>query len=279
MLLYLPFQTDFTTRLHESEAFSDCKVICGPYHFNTHKTILCSQSEYFLKALKSGTFKGPWLMIYGLILTRAQEGETGVLTLKAISDDAENKDDSCDDPEIVKLMIEFFYHFDYLRTPAPASTPATATSFLVEHARVFAMAIKYQIDGLRQLAAKKFKQTASVHWNHEDFAHAIHVVYTSTVDDVQELRAIVADTINDHLNDLQDKDEIEVVVSSLGGLAYSLLKRKNPPFCCARQHKGEGLHLVCPTPSCAFSFDICKQCHRTRQVVYCPFCVHTIKLG
>ena len=51
-------------RLHQSEEFSDCKLICGPYNFNLHKVILASQSD-------------------------STEG-----------------DDVCDEPEIVKLMVE-----------------------------------------------------------------------------------------------------------------------------------------------------------------------------
>jgi hypothetical protein len=91
-----------------------------------------------------------------------QEGKLGVVRLKATTDDAEDDVDSCDDPEIVKLMIEYFYHFDYLRAATQARSQAKAPdAFFVEHARVFAMAIKYQAKGLRQLAAHNFKQAAS----------------------------------------------------------------------------------------------------------------------
>jgi len=62
------------------------------------------------------------------------------------------------------------------------------------------MAIKYQADGLRRLAAKKFREAASVEWESEDFARVVHVVYTSTPDDAQELRSITADTTNDHFD-------------------------------------------------------------------------------
>jgi hypothetical protein len=50
-------QTDLATRLANSEAFSDCKVNCGTYSFNLHKTVLGSQSDYFLKAFDNETFK------------------------------------------------------------------------------------------------------------------------------------------------------------------------------------------------------------------------------
>ena len=65
-----------------------------------------------------------------------------------------------DDPEIIKLMVSFFYHFEYYigesfhvkhigtadNTLAPRS-PLEA----VTNAKVFAAAIKYQVDGLRDL--------------------------------------------------------------------------------------------------------------------------------
>lgn len=59
MALYRCFKmpTNRSTRFHISEEFSDCKIICGPYHFNVHKIILSVQSDYFRAALKRGTFK------------------------------------------------------------------------------------------------------------------------------------------------------------------------------------------------------------------------------
>lgn len=38
-----------------------------------------------------------------------------MIELKAKTGDNDQENDGCDDPEIVKLMIEYFYHFDYLR--------------------------------------------------------------------------------------------------------------------------------------------------------------------
>lgn len=52
------YRTDSScNRLHQSEEFSDCKLICGPYNFNLHKVILASQSDYFRTAFKQGTFE------------------------------------------------------------------------------------------------------------------------------------------------------------------------------------------------------------------------------
>lgn len=84
----------------------------------------------------------------------------GVVKLAAAQDGADSSD-VCDDPEIVKLMIEYLYLFDYntqLSKETSASVLASsspyAESYLIEHAKVFAMAVEYQADRLRQLAAK-----------------------------------------------------------------------------------------------------------------------------
>jgi hypothetical protein len=49
--------TNHRPSLHDTEEHSDCKVICGPYRYNIHKTVLVAQSEYFRAALKPGNFK------------------------------------------------------------------------------------------------------------------------------------------------------------------------------------------------------------------------------
>lgn len=53
--------TDRCHRLHESEEYSDCKIICGQYQFNVHKLVLASQSEYFKTAFKKDSFKANML--------------------------------------------------------------------------------------------------------------------------------------------------------------------------------------------------------------------------
>ena len=200
-----------------------------------------------------------------------------MIRLKATSDDAENADDSCDEPEIVEFMIEYFYHFDYLPN---TSARAFDQQFLIKHAKVFAMAIKYQVDGLRALAVKKFKEAASTEWNSDEFAQVVHAVYTSTPDHVQELRGITADTIHDHFSDLKDKEDLEVVISGLGDLSYSLLRRTSSGFRCTKKHGRDGTRKSCKCDhtGCGFDFDICLQCHASRGSACCPICGRMAKL-
>ena len=174
-----------------------------------------------------------------------------MIELKTAQSDGETSpegDDVFDEPEIVKLMVEYFYHFDYLGGADPV--PVLATSFqgyavaqmsvlnlqfpqpsvppqvyIIEHAKVFAIAVKYQIDGLRDLAASKFKDAATAYWNHDDFAHSIHIAYNSTAEEVTQLRTVVTDILHQHSDDLEGKPEVEAIVCKIPRLAYALLRR------------------------------------------------------
>ena len=168
-----------------------------------------------------------------------QEGDSGVIELKtAESDHATSNDgeDAYDEPEIVKLMVEYFYHFDYLRgtdselvqvsasdLQSPPQLPSQV--YLIEHAKVFAIAVKYQIEGLRELAVSKFHTAATGLWKHDDFAHSVHIVFNSTAEEVTQLLVIASDILHQHFDVLKEKAEIEAVVCNIPRLAYALLKR------------------------------------------------------
>jgi hypothetical protein len=166
--------------------------------------------------------------------------------LKAKEDDSDDED-ACDDPEIFKLMIEYNYHFDYLRgidfgpaenkkraqTGKPATSalgdaahsPPELQTWIVEHAKAFAMGVKYRVAGLCDLAAAKFKEAATVHWENPNFTCAVSVVHHSTSEEVTQLRDIVADILHAHTNVFKKDEQIEQLVYSIAGLAPALLKR------------------------------------------------------
>jgi hypothetical protein len=179
--------------------------------------------------------------------------------MKATDGDSDDED-ACDDPEIFKLMIEYFYHFDYLRgvdfvSAEKKKREETGTTWksalcdaafppktwLVEHAKIFAMAVKYRVDGLCDLAAAKFKDAATSHWGHVDFVTAIPIVHSSTGEEITQLRAIVADVLHDHFDDLQANTQIEKLVRSTPELSYALFMRSR------KNHQQPGSY---PVASC-----------------------------
>jgi hypothetical protein len=96
---------------------------------------------------------------------------------------------------------------------------------LIEHAKLFAMAVKYHVDGLCDLAAAKFKAAATSHWEHVDFVTAISIVHSSTGEEITQLRAIVADTLHYYFDDLQANVQIEKLIRSTAELSHALLMR------------------------------------------------------
>ena len=256
-----------------------------------------------------------------LLTNSWQEGQSGVIDLKSIESNAERTDedgDVCDDPEIVKLMVQYFYHFDYSPTADPVSAPASSTEIaatitktkpirdrgnimtpltnmrprpifearqsaifppsvtprsqvhIVEHAKVFAMAVKYQVNGLRDLATLKFKQSAMTDWDHDNFAYAIPIVYKSTPEDIPQLREIVADTIHEHFDVLKDKATIEAVVCNIPHLAYDLLKRDEARTSCSYGHRQKFFVVACLC--CEYQVDACKACKSYGRFTYCSSC-------
>jgi hypothetical protein len=109
--------------------------------------------------------------------------------------------------------------------PAQAALPPSPKVHLIEHAKVFAMAVKYHVGALQILAVQKFKFEVEQHWDHEDLAHAIHVIYTSTADEVTQLREVAVEALDAHRGELLEKPEIAALLRSITGLACDLLMR------------------------------------------------------
>jgi hypothetical protein len=91
------------------------------------------------------------------------------------------------------------------------------------HAQMYALADKYGIHDLKDLAREKFAVAASIGWHENMFATAVQTVYSSTPDSDHGLRDVVVETIRKH-KELLRKAEIKILVREVDGLAYDLLK-------------------------------------------------------
>lgn len=99
----------------------------------------------------------------------------------------------------------------------------TKESELYIHAQMYALADKYGIHDLKDLARDKFEIAASKDWNGSGFPLAVQTVYTSTPESDHGLRDVVVDTISRHKK-LLEKVEVEALVKEINGLAFGLLK-------------------------------------------------------
>lgn len=105
------------------------------------------------------------------------------------------------------------------------STPGHRAHML-QHAKLFALAVKNQVPALRDLAKNKFQYAISSGWNHESLGQVITLVFSSMPEDAPQLRDIVATALTEN-EKLLDKLEIEAAVCSINTLAYRLLKMRS----------------------------------------------------
>ncbi|KAF2737119.1 hypothetical protein EJ04DRAFT_129332 [Polyplosphaeria fusca] len=237
--------------------YSDFTIVCGERTWKVHKAIICPRSDYFARAVTFG-----------------KEAEDKCIDLVE------------DDPEVVGLMLEYFYTGDYkvlIREPNAAGFPHTCPQFaaysansysgsvnmtqrinnryntnlvficphhtcnqdqtypvqayrcpicadihpehLIQHARLYELADKYQIQGLKPLIEGRFKAACQLYWKSEQFPIASDIVYATTPEEDKGLRKIVVDTIAQHM-ELLKKPEMEPLMVTYNGLAFGLLKIK-----------------------------------------------------
>ncbi|KAK3658020.1 hypothetical protein LTR56_000772 [Elasticomyces elasticus] len=102
-------------------------------------------------------------------------------------------------------------------------TAAETDGNMIMHAKVYAVAVKYQVPALQDLATRKFVAAVAANWNHDSFAEAAHIVYTTTPDESRALRSVVVKTLLQY-GSLLDKPAVEGLVCGISGLAFELLK-------------------------------------------------------
>ncbi|CAH0019873.1 unnamed protein product [Clonostachys rhizophaga] len=234
--------TSSLQRLFSSGSYSDLTILCGESQYKVHRALVCSRSSFFEAACRN-SFK---------------EAETGEISLP--DDDPvavkmmiryfyfldysppETKPSSHQTPTYFNLeghgqgaiFGEAIYpstaqgtkKFNNKNKPKAEPTfftTATTSSHLVLHAQVYALAEKYDISGLKALAATKFKSEVDSHWHSEDFMLALQEVYNSTVDHDRVLRDIVVQAVSGHLQLLESKP-FQQAIKGLD-FSYDLLLR------------------------------------------------------
>ncbi|KAK5720366.1 hypothetical protein LTR17_015083 [Elasticomyces elasticus] len=243
-------RTEGLIKSFKSGEFTDFVIECGGEQWNVHRVVLAAQSDHF-RVLCGPQYK---------------EGREGKVILKSIMD--EDGDESCDDPEAIKLMIDFLYYEEYkveavdLAVRQPEATldryrrlemedfggpdiviggprsKRRSDGNMVMHAKVFAAATKYGMSALQTLASTKFTAAVGDNWEHPTSAEAAHIVYNTTVGSVRQLRDVVCGTIHDHKS-LLDVPAIESVVKFNEDLHFELLRLANGLSTVAKNRDGE----------------------------------------
>ncbi|RYO37466.1 hypothetical protein AA0111_g2145 [Alternaria arborescens] len=196
--------------LLESDEYSDFVITCGTDTYNVHKNVVCTRAGFFKGA------EG---------FTAGQEGATAKADL------------SEDEPEIVKLLVQYLYEGEYdvtltdmahLALPVccpdwASRTKGIVASQLLVSAKMYGIGDKYDVPGLKQLALAKFSFACEKYWESQQFAPAAHYAFSTTPESDKGLRDIVAKTIADHMKTL-NSPVAEALLNEFNGLAMGVLK-------------------------------------------------------
>ena len=98
-----------------------------------------------------------------------------------------------------------------------------ASNSLLINVKVYALADKYNVQPLKELAKVKFQKALDTQYEHESFPGAIVAVYSTTPSSDRGLRDAVVSQVGSIRSELKTRREFLDVVKSVGDFAVDLL--------------------------------------------------------
>ncbi|MCJ1244621.1 hypothetical protein MMC30_001819 [Trapelia coarctata] len=189
-----PVSHDGIHGLFANGDYSDFTVKCGKRTWPVHRAIICSRSAYF-KTVCDGSFKVkiqftfdiPHLSDLGVAEILSKEAQQASITLE----------DDDYDSDLIHEMLLYLYTMRYPQTGTPPREPHDA----IFDAKMYAIADKYDLQGLKQRTRQAFSATWGGKWNFALFTELMKAVYELTPDGDRGLRdqAIEAVWTNRHI--------------------------------------------------------------------------------
>jgi hypothetical protein len=105
----------------------------------------------------------------------------------------------------------------------PTQKPETSPSPSIINARVYAIADKYGIPGLKDLSRKKFRDCLVGDWDNDSFSNVIRFVYKSTPEQDRGLRKEVVAVAKRHIHKLRDRVEFKTTQREVPDFTLDLL--------------------------------------------------------
>ncbi|KAK0609750.1 hypothetical protein B0T17DRAFT_512582 [Bombardia bombarda] len=237
-------------QLFEKGSYSDLIVKCGDDVYKVHKAILCSRSVYFQKACDNMAFQEAQTGVIDFEVEEPVHPVAVKLTMhylyhldyphQPMPQDGDAVT-GVTEPETVANTTSHdgdAVHLTRIRCNAEVGRSCNKkkcqkhkrgrglppSSNLTTHARVFAIAEYLVIPGLKVLAVKKFREEVQKSWNSDDFFEAMEVVYTSTGEDVREMRDAIVDAIHSH-QELLDSVRVKHSLRNNPPLTFDVLMR------------------------------------------------------
>jgi hypothetical protein len=109
------------------------------------------------------------------------------------------------------------------------------------HAKMYEMADKYDVVGLKQPYIDKYRRACVVYWDHPKFAESAYHVYCTTPTHDKGFRNIVCRTISQHIR-LLKKPEVGDLKTEFNGLTFGLLFDEADQAGCASKSRTYEVH-------------------------------------
>lgn len=162
---------------------------------------------------------------------------------------------------LVQRLMGFFYSFDYSAYTAEEeqneSSSVSSSSNFDLHAEMYAIANKYQVPSLAQIALQKYTEQMYKDCSLGDFLGSISKIYELTPAHHRELRDVAVERTRRYMGKIQTDDQnrrtFRRVVQDVPDYAADLLHSYiDAPIrgCCRRcgpHLKAEVMRLKCPT--------------------------------
>ncbi|EJP69417.1 BTB/POZ domain protein [Beauveria bassiana ARSEF 2860] len=170
----MPLPHSFTEKLHQNWTdglFLDLQLLCNGQAIGVHKIVLCSHSPVFLTALS-----GPY-----------QESEEEIYEVNDSS------------YPIVVGMVTFMYTGSYKAPDENSTVVHKGYAGVLFHAGMVALADKYLIPSLRELALREFRKCVDWETNLRALLQSVSGVYAIEGDGRAELRHILVNRFDSRL--------------------------------------------------------------------------------
>ncbi|KAI4614133.1 hypothetical protein J4E80_006824 [Alternaria sp. BMP 0032] len=225
--------------LRSSSKYSDFTITCGGDTHHVHKNIVCCRSGFFERAERFPAGReaaedkvdlpedDPAIVKLLIQFLYENDYETKDLTIKSDTRAAKALRAS-------RSPSDFEFLFDFPHTtcvnfvceicaPILEGTETNRTTLLV-HSKMYEIADKYDVNGLKDLARTKFSALCAIFWDKDVFAQAAEHALSSTPDSDDGLREVLRQTIISHI-ELLNKSDVAELLSKHTDFVFSVLRR------------------------------------------------------
>ncbi|KAH8702856.1 hypothetical protein GQ44DRAFT_732657 [Phaeosphaeriaceae sp. PMI808] len=174
-------------QLFNNKKYSDATICIHNTKLPVHKSVICTQIEYFDKAFEGGFV----------------EGSSKTITFGQGSGAAYWR------------VFEYLYTGDYLDDLSTNSFEGKLAT-LLKDPRVYMLSDMFLLADLKILSTNKLKEKLKEFWKSDSFPECVREIYASTSDSDRQMRSAVVEVAAAHARVLSETDNFKVLLREGG---------------------------------------------------------------